>query len=129
MLSQAKDWLNVSRTVDGIYEYLVDRPVSFIINYDEDCWRWYESGVISGCATDSPYYHSLVIVGREYQDDKDYWIGVNSWGPDWGLGGLFHVAVEDGDGVSLMNKWVEAVQVTSTVELYDDDACAGVQAD
>ena len=52
-------------TVDGIFEWLREMPVAIVINYDEACWRWYKSGVISGCATGGPDWHGLVIVGRE----------------------------------------------------------------
>ena len=43
--------------------------------------------------------------------------------------GIFHIAAEEGDGVSLMNLYSQAVQVYSTAELYDDDDCADVRTD
>ena len=68
------------------------------------CWRWYESGVISDCATGGGLYHDLVIVGRDQAEDgQNYWIGVNHWGDDWGMSGVFYIAAEEGDGVSKMN--------------------------
>ena len=45
------------------------------------------------------------------------------------MGGIFHIAAEEGDGVSMMNLYTHAVQIYSTVELYDDDDCADVRID
>ena len=69
VLSQAKTWNQVPGTIAGITQVLVKRPISIIIDYDEDCWRFYASGVISDCASGSEDFHYLVIVGREQDDD------------------------------------------------------------
>jgi C1A family cysteine protease len=43
---------------------------------------------------DNPTEHGMTIVG--YNDDEDYWIIKNSYGPNWGhLGGYCLYSMED----------------------------------
>lgn len=35
--------------------------------------------------------HAVVLVGYNNEHDPPYWIAKNSYGPDWGDGGVFKV--------------------------------------
>ena len=77
-----------------------------------DCWRFYESGILSGesnCPT--ALDHGVVVVGLEESGEKPYWLVQNSWGAWWGDQGFIKLAVEEGDGVSGMNTAAEYIDV------------------
>ena len=77
-----------------------------------DCWQFYESGILSSesnCPTELD--HGVVVVGLEESGDKPYWLVQNSWGKSWGDQGFIKMAVEDGDGVSGMNTAAEYIDV------------------
>ena len=77
-----------------------------------DCWRFYESGILSGesnCPT--ALDHGVVVVGLEESGEKPYWLVQNSWGSWWGDQGFIKLAVEDGSGVSGMNTVAEYMDV------------------
>jgi len=63
------------------------------INIDASAWRYYETGVFSGCnTTDSDIDHVVLLVG--YGTDPklgDYWIVRNSWTPSWGEAGYIRL--------------------------------------
>ena len=42
---------------------------------------------------------------------QEYWLVQNSWGKGWGDKGFIKLAVEGGQGVSGMNKYVEFMDV------------------
>ena len=42
-------------------------------------------------------------------ENTEYWIAQNQWGTDWGENGFIRIAVEDGVGVSAMNRYLEWV--------------------
>ena len=42
---------------------------------------------------------------------EDYWVVQNSWGKNWGIDGFIHLAVENGNGVSQMNRYVDYMKV------------------
>jgi len=44
--------------------------------------------------------------------DQEYWLVQNSWGPDWGSNGFIKLGVEGGYGVSGMNTYAEAINVS-----------------
>ena len=79
-------------------------PMSAAVAAGNDCWRYYESGILSkenNCPTKID--HNVVIVGYEESGDKPYWIIQNSWGEKWGQNGFIHIAVEKGKGTSSIN--------------------------
>jgi len=55
----------------------------------------YEGGIYEhpGEESTSDINHQVVIVG--YNDEQQYWIVKNSWGPDWGENGYFRIAYGD----------------------------------
>ena len=90
-------------------------PMSIAVAAGNNCWRYYESGILSkdnNCPTDLD--HGVVVVGLNAQPengDKPHWIIQNSWGESWGQKGFIHIAVEDGEGTSAMNTHVEIMNV------------------
>jgi C1A family cysteine protease len=67
-------------------------PTSFLVMND---FRYYKSGVYSYTQGKSLGGHAVLLVG--YNDDGQYFIVKNSWGPDWGEGGFFRIAYSEMD--------------------------------
>ena len=44
----------------------------------------YTSGVYRSTSGDLVGTHSVKLIGWGTLDGTDYWLGVNSWGTDWG---------------------------------------------
>ncbi|KAF7494870.1 Cathepsin B [Sarcoptes scabiei] len=51
----------------------------------------YRGGVYQSTLNTTWGGHSVKIIGWGEENGIQYWLGVNSWGPEWGLGGLFKV--------------------------------------
>mmetsp|Transcript_77858 Transcript_77858/g.174547 ORF Transcript_77858/g.174547 Transcript_77858/m.174547 type:complete len:741 (-) Transcript_77858:51-2273(-) len=65
-------------------------PMSFGI-YANGPFMGYSQGIFdSGCGSDPN--HEVVAIGWGENNGNNYWIGLNSWGPNWGIGGRFWVA-------------------------------------
>lgn len=91
---------------------LQNGPMSIAVAAGNDCWRWYEGGILSeenNCPTGLD--HGVVVVGLVDTGDMPYWVIQNSWGTGWGANGFIHIAVEDGEGTSAMNTHVEVMDV------------------
>ena len=76
---------------------LQNGPMSIAVAAGNDCWRYYESGILSeenNCPTWID--HSVVIVGLNDTGDKPYWIIQNSWGSWWGDNGFIKMEISDG---------------------------------
>ena len=49
--------------------------------------------------------HAALIVGWGKEEDQaddnelDYWLVKNSWGPNWGEDGYIRIAIKEGEGV------------------------------
>ena len=87
-------------------------PLSIAVSAGNDCWRFYESGILSS-ANKCPKEldHGVVVVGLDESGDQPYWIVQNSWDTMWGEHGFIKLAVEEGDGVSGMNMNAECIDV------------------
>ena len=94
------------------YDLVNYGPVSLAVAAGNDCWRWYEGGILSS-ANECPTVpdHGVVLVGIDRSTDTPFWIVQNSWGTEWGLNGFIHLAIEEGDGVSGMNTMAQWVLV------------------
>ena len=51
----------------------------------------YEGGIYVYTSGDIEGGHSIVILGFGTENDIDYWICQNSWGPEWGEEGYFRI--------------------------------------
>lgn len=65
-------------------------PTSFMVMDD---FRYYTSGIYSYTKGKSLGGHAVLLVG--YNDDGQYFIVKNSWGPGWGEGGFFRIAYSE----------------------------------
>ena len=98
--------------VHEMKDALQQGPMSIAVAAGNDCWRYYESGILSeenNCPTGLD--HGVVVVGLDETGDKPYWIIQNSWGTWWGNNGFIWIAVEEGEGTSAMNTHVEVMDV------------------
>ena len=96
--------------------------MSIAVAAGNDCWRYYKSGILSeenNCPTGLD--HGVAIVGLNESGDKPYWIIQNSWGTHWGNQGFIWIAVEDGEGTSQMNTYVEVMDVEEGYPKRSDD--------
>jgi len=60
----------------------------------------YSNGIIdqNSCKDDALIDHSVLIVGYDHKDGKDYWIVKNSWGRNWGEDyGFMYVERQQGE--------------------------------
>ena len=60
-------------------------PISISVGAGNDCWRFYEKGILSkdnNCPGGMD--HAVVIVGLDQTGVQPYWIIQNSWGTGWG---------------------------------------------
>lgn len=68
----------------AIYQY---GPVGAALGANDSFTR-YKSGVFNGCDGTEPN-HAIVLVG--WDDDQQSWILRNSWGTEWGQGGVGYI--------------------------------------
>jgi len=97
-------------------------PMSIAVAAGNDCWRYYESGILSeenNCPTGLD--HGVAIIGLNESGEKPYWIIQNSWGTGWGNNGFIWIAVEEGEGTSQMNTYVEVMEVQEGYPKKSDD--------
>ena len=112
----------VGPAVADIKAKLQDGPLSIAVAAGNECWRYYESGILSAannCPTNLD--HGVVIVGLVEAGEQPHWIVQNSWGTGWGEQGFVRIAVEEGDGTSAMNTHVEAMNVEDGYPDEDDE--------
>lgn len=75
-------------------EIFLRGPVLCVLTVYSDFLKNYGSGIYRITAKDNPTEHGMTIVG--YNDDEDFWIIKNSYGPNWGdLGGYCLYSMED----------------------------------
>lgn len=102
-------------TADDIaHDLIVYGPVSIAVSAGNDCWQFYDGGILSSannCPTSID--HGVVVVGIDRTGETPYWIVQNSWDTWWGDNGFIYLAVEEGDGVSGMNLYAEWMDVSS----------------
>jgi C1A family cysteine protease len=76
---------------DEMKEWLSSRgPLVGTMKVYEDFARFYTGGVYQYVSGKYGGGHCICIVG--YNDEGKFWIGKNSWGPDWGEDGFFRIA-------------------------------------
>jgi len=71
-------------------------------------FNYYQSGIYSYSSGAMEGGHAVLIVG--YNDEEQYFIVKNSWGPGWGENGYFKIAYSEVGGVSEFgqdNIWLE----------------------
>ncbi|PIU20729.1 MAG: hypothetical protein COT18_00705 [Elusimicrobia bacterium CG08_land_8_20_14_0_20_59_10] len=65
-------------------------PTSMLVYED---FRHYKSGIYSRVSGKYLGGHAVLLVG--YNDDEEYFMVKNSWGPDWGEDGYFRIAYSE----------------------------------
>lgn len=85
-----------------VYEALTHGVTSVAIRAENDAFRHYKSGIISGesCGTDLD--HGVTLVG--YDVETDAWLIKNSWGPTWGENGYVRIKRGEGKGICGINQ-------------------------
>jgi len=101
----------VDITRECLYEALTHNVVSVAIRAENDDFRSYKSGVITGDGCGIDLDHGVTVVGYISKDNA--WVIKNSWGPDWGEGGFVRIDNSKSVGTCGINQ--ENSQAT-----YDD---------
>ena len=67
------------------------QPVAVAISADSRIFQSYSSGVITSSACYTSLNHGVLVVGYGTENDVDYWLVKNSWGPTWGSAGYVKI--------------------------------------
>jgi C1A family cysteine protease len=86
-------WINVSPGNSvALATALVNQPVSVAIESDSSVFQFYTGGVITSKQCGTELDMSILAVGYSSENNQDYWILQNQFGPNWGLQGYVYVA-------------------------------------
>ena len=113
-------WLDHAVTVVGIGMETVTFETKTPNTYKSKCkvkpfgkckkgWKKRNKGGLRYCCK-----KKLIEEGEVISEtvDQEYWLVQNSWGPEWGANGFIKLGVEGGYGVSGMNTYAEAINVS-----------------
>ncbi|KAF4742997.1 hypothetical protein FOZ63_029181, partial [Perkinsus olseni] len=85
---QLKGYKSVSvNDVEALREALTLGPVSVALEADRVIFHNYKSGIVPADGCGKELNHAALVVGYGREDEEEYWIVKNSWGPKWGLDG------------------------------------------
>jgi len=110
------DWGSVSQSVSALKSALVKYgplPTAFMVYAD---FMNYKSGVYSYVSGKKLGGHAVLLVG--YNDDEQYFIVKNSWGPGWGEDGFFRIAYSEMQGQSQFAMSTIAYQAAGSTNYY-----------
>ena len=67
------------------------QPVAVAISADSRIFQSYSGGVITSSSCYTSLNHGVLVVGYGTENDVDYWLVKNSWGPSWGSAGYVKI--------------------------------------
>jgi C1A family cysteine protease len=70
---------------------VAQQPVSVAIDAGSIIFQLYMGGVIKSTWCGTTLDHGVLVVGYGTENNVDYWILKNSWGPSWGEKGYFRI--------------------------------------
>jgi cathepsin B len=82
------------QSVDEIKSELLNGPVEGAFTVYEDFFN-YKSGVYHYVSGGIAGGHAIKVLGYGNEDNMDYWLCANSWGPAWGESGFFKIKQGD----------------------------------
>ncbi|RZB39477.1 Peptidase C1 domain containing protein, partial [Asbolus verrucosus] len=71
-------------------EIMNNGPVQVGMKVYED-FKLYKSGIYFHTRGGYSGGHSVKLIGWGVENGINYWLGVNSWGPKWGMNGIFKI--------------------------------------
>jgi cathepsin L len=92
-----------AKSPDQLKAALNNGPVSVAIEADKAVFQQYTGGVLTGADCGTQLDHGVLAVGYGKENDQEYILVKNSWGPDWGDKGFIKLGIEDGAGVCGIN--------------------------
>mmetsp|Transcript_2862 Transcript_2862/g.3343 ORF Transcript_2862/g.3343 Transcript_2862/m.3343 type:complete len:339 (+) Transcript_2862:22-1038(+) len=98
---------------DLLYDALAHQPVSISIRAENDDFRHYQGGVITGDGCGWEIDHAVLLVG--YGTSDAAWTVKNSWGPDWGEDGYVRI------GRTQAGKGICGINQQNSIPLFEDD--------
>ena len=84
---------------NALEKVLKVRPVTVVVSVDIS-FIFYSSGVLNTCGNNINHAIQLVGIYRETgsSSNKAYYIGKNSWGVSWGMGGFIYIDALEKNG-------------------------------
>lgn len=71
---------------------VAQQPVAIAIEADTRLFQSYSEGVLTSTSCGTNLDHGVLIVGYGRENNIDYWLVKNSWGPTWGDNGYVKIA-------------------------------------
>lgn len=84
------NFIDASAHISTIMTALTQGPLDATFNVYAD-FDDYTGGVYQHLYGTYEGMHSVKVIGWGVEDDEDYWLVQNSWGPDWGESGYFKI--------------------------------------
>jgi len=78
----------------AMVEAVSSQPVSVAIQANQQAFQLYTGGVFDDASCGTQLDHGVLVVGYgTSEDDQDFWLMKNSWGPLWGESGYMKMAM------------------------------------
>ncbi len=87
--------LDKNNLLNDLKEAVSIGPVSIAIEADTKEFQLYTSGVLTGDSCGTNLDHGVLIVGYGVENNIEYWLVKNSWGPSWGDQGYIKIERSD----------------------------------
>lgn len=81
-------------------EAVAKGPIPTALDFTTDeTLMFYTSGIVTDAKCGTNVNHAMLIVGYGVENNTEYYIVKNTWGPNWGENGYVRIAAVEGPGI------------------------------